>query len=366
MRILSRHAAGAVVLVAMASTAMPALAEDGAIEPGNLVVANFQAFPGFGDFVGTVIQFDLSGRGLGNIRTIKSEMGDPDADLFDGDPLPGIPWGPGGMAIGGPNRDLYVASILRGTITRFDHRDGSAGESVQVVPIPGTDALFFGLRGMVWGPNGNLFVSVCGADGNTFGAVDAVFELDRRSLGKVREIRQAGMPTIDCFGGIAFGPDDLLYVSGIFSGNVVAFDLSTAESVGGDPTVVEVATVRDIFMLEPGESAFDTLAALTARCSFRWAKAGSRRSMHGSASWRRARPRRPGQLPQASPPASGWGSTAISMSAILQRARYLSSTRKADGWSARSRTAAKVSRRSTRASSSSTPRPSSNTNGLGV
>lgn len=264
MTSLSRRAAGAAAILAVTGLAGPAPAQvAGAIEPGNLVVANFQAFPGFGDLVGTVIQFDLSGRGLGNIRTIKTEMSDPDADVFDGDPMPGIPWGPGGMAIGGPNDDLYVASILRGTVTRFDHRDGSAGESVQVVPIPGADAPVFGPRGMVWGPNGNLFVSVCGADGNGFGATDAVFELDRHSLAKVREIRQAGTPTVDCFGGIGFGPDDLLYVSGIFSGNVVAFDLSTAEPVGGDPGVVEVATVRDIFMLEPGESAVEALAALT-------------------------------------------------------------------------------------------------------
>lgn len=263
MRFLSSHAAGAAAFAVMASMVMPAQAQDGAIEPGNLVVANFQAFPGFGDLAGTVIQFDLSGRNLGNIKSIHSEMGDPDADVFDGDPMPAIPWGPGGMAIGGPNRDLYVASILRGTVTRFDHRDGSAAESVQVVPIPGPDALIFGPRGMVWGPNGNLFLSVCGADGNVFAAEDAVFELDRHTLAKVREIRQAGTPTIDCFGGIGFGPDDLLYVSGIFSGNVVAFDLSTAAPVGGDPAIVEVDTVRDIFMLRPGESAFDTLAALT-------------------------------------------------------------------------------------------------------
>lgn len=261
---LFRNTFVAVAALTVASAATPtSAAEPGPIEPGNLLVANFQAFPGFGNFVGTIIQFDLSTRSLGNIKKIKTEIGDPDGDLFDGDPFPPLPWGPGGMAIGGPNGNLYVASILRGTITQFDHRDGSpVGASVQVVPIPGPEALTFGLRGMVWGPNGNLFVSVCGADGNVFGAVDAVFELDRNTLETVREIRQAGDATIDCFGGIGFGPDDLLYISGIFSGNVVALDLSTATPTG-EEGVYEADTARDIFMLEDGESAFDTLAALT-------------------------------------------------------------------------------------------------------
>lgn len=261
-RLLNTFVAAAALFVAN-TTINPASAQEGPIEPGNLIVANFQAFPGFGDHVGTIIQFDLSSRSLGNIKRIKTEFGDPDGDLFDGDPLPPIPWGPGGMAIGGPNGNLYVASILRGTITQFDHNDGSpVGDSTMVVPIPGPEALTFGLRGMVWGPSGNLFVSVCGADGNVFGATDAVFELDRHTLNKVREFRQAGLATIDCFGGIGFGPDDLLYVSGIFSGNVVALDIAGAVPTG-EPGVYEAPTARDIFMLEPGESAFDTLAALT-------------------------------------------------------------------------------------------------------
>ncbi|MDZ4348138.1 MAG: hypothetical protein U1A22_01195 [Xanthomonadaceae bacterium] len=263
MNVSIKHAAGLAAIVSIFAAVTPSLAEAQALEPGNLIVANFQAFPGFGDSVGTVIQFDLSGRGLGNIKKIGSEIGDPDAELFDGNVLPAIPWGPGGMAVGGPNRDLYVASILRGTITRFDQRTSAAAESLQIVPIPGPEAGLFGLRGMVWGPNGNLFVSVCAADGNSLDAVDAVFELDRLTLDRVREIRQAGTPTTDCFGGIGFGPDDLLYVSGLFSGNVAAFDLSTAVAVDGDSTVVEVETVRDIFMLEAGEAVVDTLAALS-------------------------------------------------------------------------------------------------------
>ncbi|MCA1778523.1 MAG: hypothetical protein LC637_03815 [Xanthomonadaceae bacterium] len=263
MNFVLKQAAGFAVLIAIIASVTPTLADEQALEPGNLIVANFQAFPGFGDSVGTVVQFDLSGRGRGNIKQIKSEIGDPDADLFDGVLFPPLPWGPGGMAVGGPNGDLYVASILRGTISRFDQRTSAVVESVQIVPIPGPEAGVFGLRGMVWGPNGNLFVSVCAADGNDFGAADAVFELDRRTLERVREIRQAGTPTTDCFGGIGFGPDDLLYVSGLFSGNVAAFDLATAEAVAGDPSLVEVETVRDVFMLEAGEAVVDTLAALS-------------------------------------------------------------------------------------------------------
>lgn len=256
----------AVAVAAAAAVAVgigTACADDNMLEPGNLLVANFQAFPGFGDGNGTVIEFDATGRRLGNVKFIRNEFADPDAEVFDGEPLPPIPWGPGGMAVGGPNSDLYVASILRGTVTRFDRRAGVAAESVQVVPIPGPEASTFGLRGMVWGPNGNLYVSVCAADGNPFGAVDAVYELDRYSLGLVREIRQAGPETTDCFGGIGFGPDDLLYVSGLFSGNVLALDPAAAEAVGTDPSVVEAPVVRDIFMLQPGEAMVDTLAALT-------------------------------------------------------------------------------------------------------
>jgi len=263
MNFVLKHTAGLAALFSVMTTVDPALAEEQALAPGNLIVANFQAFPGFGDSVGTVIQFDLSERGLGNIKEIASEINDPDADLFNGDVFPALPWGPGGMAVGGPNGDLYVASILRGTITRFDQRTSAVVETVQVVPIPGPEAGFFGLRGMVWGPNGNLFVSVCGADGNDFDAADAVFELDRRTLDRVREIRQAGTSTTNCFGGIGFGPDDLLYVSGLFSGNVAAFDLATAEPIDEDSSLVEVEAVRDIFMLEADEAIIDTLAALT-------------------------------------------------------------------------------------------------------
>lgn len=248
-------------ITAVAATGLPAAAQEGPIEPGNLVVANFQAFPGFGNGVGTIIQFDLSTRSLGNINKIKTEFGDPDGDIFDGDPMPPIPWGPGGMAIGGPGGDLYVASILRGTITRFDHNTGApVGDSVQLIAPPGPFALTHGLRGMVWGPNGNLFVSFCGGDENPpFAVTDAILELDRNDLSLVREIRQAGEATIDCFGGIGFGPDDLLYVSGLFTGNVVALDISGAPADG----IVEVPTARDIPMLDAGEIAFDTLAALT-------------------------------------------------------------------------------------------------------
>lgn len=254
-----RNTSAALAALAVAGLAsVPASAQEGPLEPGNLVVANFQAFPGFGDFVGTIIQFDLANSGGGHIRRIKTEYGDPDTDTY---PFPpGPPWGPGGMAIGGPNGNLYVGSILRGTITQFDHNTGlPVGDSVQVVPVPGPEALTFGLRGMVWGPNGNLYVSVCGADGNVFGEEDAIFELDRNTLDVVRKIRQGGPETVDCFGGIGFGPDDLLYVDGLFTGNVVAFDLTGAAPAGD----VAIVPTRDIFMLMPGESAFDTLAALT-------------------------------------------------------------------------------------------------------
>lgn len=143
---------------------------------GNLFVASFQT--------DNIFEFDLRG-------TQVREFGE--AGL-----------GPGGMAFG-PNGHLFVTSIKRGTIVEF----APNGAKVREVPVVGDT----GLRGLSWGPNGNLFVAVATAN--------AVFELDRHSLKKIRELHSSGLLSP---GGVAFGPHGHLFVTGIDSGNVVEFD----------------------------------------------------------------------------------------------------------------------------------------------
>lgn len=217
-----------------------------AFTPGNLFVAHRRA-----DLTDSVFEFALARDG--SFRGVVREITDP---------LPGYKgstgWGPSGMAIGGPGVDLYVASILRGTISQFSQRDGSHLRTVEVIAPPPVTDLPSGLHGVAWGPNGNLFVARCSTDEARLGP-DAVLELDRKSLKIVRRIRQAEPTTVRCYGGIAFGPGDLLYVTGINSGNIVALDLATVRGDG----IVTAPTVRDIAMMQDGEDPVAALAALT-------------------------------------------------------------------------------------------------------
>lgn len=214
--------------------------------PGNLFVAHRRA-----DLTDGVFEFALARDG--SFRGVVREISDP----RPGDPgTPG--WGPSGMAIGGPGADLYVASILRGTVSQFSQLDGGHLRTVEVIPPPPLADLPSGLHGVAWGPNGNLYVARCSTDEARLGP-DAVLELDRRSLKIVRQIRQAGPTTLRCYGGIAFGPGDLLYVTGINSGNIVALDLSGVAGEG----VVSAPTARELRMLDEDENPVAALAALT-------------------------------------------------------------------------------------------------------
>ncbi len=170
-----------------------------AFPPDHLFVAGFQT--------DSVFEFDLRG-------TKVREFGE--AGL-----------GPGGMAFG-PNGHLFVTSIKRGTIVEF----APSGSTVREVPVVADT----GLRGLSWGPNGNLFVAVATAN--------AVFELDRHSLKKLRELSSNGLVSP---GGVAFGPHGHLFVTGIDSGNVVEFDTDGVK-------------VRELSVVQGGR---DLLRALT-------------------------------------------------------------------------------------------------------
>lgn len=237
----------ALALAASGFGGAEAMAEEAtAFTPGNLFVAHRRA-----DRTDGVFEFALARDG--SFRGVVREIADP----RPGDRgTPG--WGPSGMAIGGPGADLYVASILRGTVSQFSQRDGSHLRTVEIIPPPPLADLPSGLHGVAWGPNGNLYVARCSTDETRLGP-DAVLELDRRSLAMVRLIRQAEPGTLRCYGGIAFGPGDLLYVTGIDSGNIVALDLADIRGDG----VVSAPTVRDIVMLQEDEDPVAALAALT-------------------------------------------------------------------------------------------------------
>lgn len=198
--------------------------------PGNIVVASFAT--------NEVFEFD-PGQTSPEIRAITVT-------------------GPGGLAFGGPLGHLFVASIASGRVSEFD-RNGNLVRSVAVIDQSLASPADYGLRGLTSGRNGNLFLSVCGAE---YGG-DLVLELDGATLQTVREIRQSPPVTLTCPGGIGFGPDGILHIGGIHSGNVIGLDLARAVPVGDAAApVFEAPTVRDISILADGGDPRDSLRAL--------------------------------------------------------------------------------------------------------
>lgn len=188
--------------------------------PGNLFVASFQT--------DNIFEFDLQGTKL-------REFGE--AGL-----------GPGGTAFG-PHGHLFVASIKKGTLVEF----APSGAKVREVPVVRNT----GLRGLIWGPNGNLFVAVATAN--------AVFELDRQSLKKLRELSSSGLVSP---GGVAFGPRSHLFVTGIDSGNVVEFDADGAKAgeisvVRGGRDLLRALTIDSQGTLFVSAFALDRVAVFT-------------------------------------------------------------------------------------------------------
>lgn len=185
-------------------------------KPGHMFAANFSAFtdPPFSG--SSVIEFRITASGVEIVKEFGS----------------GAVSGPGGMAFGGPNGHLYVSNIIEffnglgGTITEFS-ADGSVVRNVRVVDCAGPPDASpdCSLRGIVFGPNGNLFVSVR--------IQDKILELDRNTLSLVRSIEQpaGSTPRLVGPGGIAFDSNGFLFITGQDSGTIVGLDVSGEDIV---------------------------------------------------------------------------------------------------------------------------------------
>ncbi len=123
-----------------------------------------------------------------------------------------VPAGSGGLSfpagvVFGPDKNLYVASLGSGSVLRFDGKTGAP------LPGPGQFGADFvpansgGLRfpkGLVFGPDGNLYVAGLDPNPNT----GTVLRFDGQTGAKIGVF----VPTLRDAVGVVFGPDGNLYL----------------------------------------------------------------------------------------------------------------------------------------------------------
>jgi DNA-binding beta-propeller fold protein YncE len=139
-----------------------------------------------------------------------------------------IPGNPAGMAIG-PNGNLFVADNLNNAIYQFDSAGNFLGQFVPgCAGSPDCDTPDKAVlpNGIVFGPDGNLYVAASGNGGqsfiNRYNGTTGAF-IDRFvDVGFGPSFGGLNGPS-----GIAFGPDGNLYVSDLGGGEISRFDGTT-------------------------------------------------------------------------------------------------------------------------------------------
>ncbi len=130
---------------------------------------------------------------------------------------------PQGLAFGGPAGNLFVVSYEYSGADAILEYDGATGALVGTFAAGGLDRL----RGLTFGPNGNLFVCEQRGAGAAGGAV---LEFDAATGSPLGAFASA--TTGDQFYGLTFGPSGNLFVTTSSPGAVLEFDGTTGDLIG--------------------------------------------------------------------------------------------------------------------------------------
>lgn len=185
---------------------------------------------------GTIVNVDTAAS-IGNVPVIEGDKTVHNIDSF-------VLAGSGGLTapkgmVFGPDGDLFVASDGSNSILRYDR---SSGTFLGAFVAPGAGGLV-NPHGLTFGPDGNLYVSsrttneVLRFDGTTGACIDTFVSAGSDGLSDPR--------------GIAFGPDGSLYVASNLTNQVLKFQgpsganpgafLGVVASTGANSMPIEVA-----------------------------------------------------------------------------------------------------------------------------
>jgi DNA-binding beta-propeller fold protein YncE len=167
----------------------------------------------------TILHYDYDGQ-MGSNRT---------AFITD----PGMN-GPAGMVFG-PDGNLYVTSLNNSSVLRYDGQTGDplpADGQTGAIFVPPQSGGLSRAGGIVFGPDGNLYVSseasnqVMRYDGTTGDPLPADGQ-----TGAIFVPNDPSNPHLNQPAGMVFGPDSNLYVASIQTNSVIRFDGTTGDYI---------------------------------------------------------------------------------------------------------------------------------------
>jgi len=141
-----------------------------------------------------------------------------------------VPAGSGGLEapLGltfGPDNNLYVASIIGSNVKRYN---GQTGEFIDTFVSAGSGGLVNGATGLTFGSDNDLYVSsISGRFAGKSNQNSSVLRYDGQTGAFLDAFVPANNGGLDDPSGLAFGPDNNLYVNGNFSNSVLRYSGKT-------------------------------------------------------------------------------------------------------------------------------------------